>query len=90
MGGGALGSAMDAVGTAAKAAGTDMYNGAKNSLFGVEHPMPTAQNTVQGQPTGANATNNYQNTSIGRLFGAGQPAQQTAAQRNRMMQAQQG
>ncbi len=81
MGGGVM-AALSGIGTGVKAMGSDMLGGAKNAFFGVQHPTQMAQN---GAP---NDTGAYDDTTMGKFFGAGQPQQQTAAQRNRMIAAQ--
>lgn len=81
----ALGSMGSAVGAGAKAAGSDFLNTAKNALFNARNPKVAA---TTGNPAPL-PTDAYQDTTMGKLFGAGQPQQETAADRNRRMLAMQ-
>lgn len=80
MGGGGLANAAQAVGSGFKGMWDDTKGQAQNDLFGVQHPVQQAKD---GDP---NATNNYQKTAMGQCFGAGQPTQETPAQRMRRTQ----
>jgi len=77
--GAALTGAASAIGTGAKAAGSDLMNTAKNSLFGIRHPVQASQTGgPQAAPGGGTEplpTDSYADTTMGKLFGAGQPSQ---------------